>query len=114
MLKIRLNQMNAFRGLKLGAFEQRALAYVKGKYERAYQQQGEQAMRQRIRETIEWAKTAGLNTEEGVIVALELALIYGADFDRKEIWASYIIHRAELEPDEKIERLKNYLIAEAR
>jgi hypothetical protein len=109
MLRIRKEQIAAFYQSSLCAFETRTLIYLAAQYPEEYQRQGENAMRKLIRDTAERAKGYKVDSEAGVVVCIELSLVYGEDFYQRESWATYILSHSELDTEMKVERLKGYL-----
>lgn len=112
MLIIRAEQMATFGDAHGRAFEERALAYLRQTRKKDYARLGEQGSRALISDVSERAGAYGIEAEEGVIVWLDLTLDYGADFDAQEEWAAYILQYDELAADDKVARLKNYVLRE--
>ena len=95
---------------RLREFETRALGFLAHAYPQAVSEHGHDWVRQLLRDTMEWTKTFGVNTEAGVVVCTELSLRYGRDFQTREPWAAYILRHPEMDVQAKVKRLSGYAL----
>jgi hypothetical protein len=87
VLKMRKEQMTAFRAAALADFEERVLAHVARSLPARYATLGEGGVRAVIARGIERAATYRIVSERDVCKFIDLMLVLGDGFDRELAWA---------------------------
>lgn len=107
-MQITTAQFDAFRIDAMQDFEHRALSYLREEHPAYGLENGEAGLRQVLGQSQLQALMVELGTERGIVIWAELLIVYGPRFLEEEPWARYIA-TADLEPAEKIDRLRQYL-----
>ncbi len=105
VLKIRREQIAAFREQARREFEDRTLEHVRSLFREECTILGEEATRERIRKGVEAAGGYGLELEYDVVRYIDLMFIFSPDFDTDAAWAGPILHDETTEPRAKMDRL---------
>ena len=114
MFKIRREQKDAFRTEELYDFEARVADHLRRCFPQRWAALGEDAGRALIRHGIEGASRHGIVTERDVCKFVDLALVFGVDFDRERAWAREILAGVDpRDPSAKLRRLHERAMEEA-
>ena len=109
MLTIRREQMQTFARQSERDFETRAVEHLASENPHALRQRGSEGLLALVRETLDWTRDAGLDSEIGVVVCAGLSLRHGPDFHMHETWARDALAHGFLTHDERVERLSRHL-----
>lgn len=107
MLKLRAEQMEALRAVKLHAFADRLLVHAKHYFPSACRALGEDGTRAHISHAIERARVYDLSTERDLCKYLNLTFSFGRDFDTDpgHAWMGAILRERDSDPSHKLNRL---------
>jgi hypothetical protein len=101
--------MTAFRAAARRDFEKRAIGHLMEKYPEYAQSQGEDGLRQLLRESEIRAKAVDLGAESGIVTWAELSIRFGPQFYIQETWANSIVRARSVDAGERIRRLREHL-----
>jgi hypothetical protein len=104
LLTIRREQMKALVLSRVDVVEDRALAHLRSHFPEQVGVLDEAACRQVIRESARRAAAAGLESEHGILVYLNLVFSFGRHFDERQAWARSALAPG-TEPKGRIEAL---------
>lgn len=107
MLQIRQEQMDEFEKFQFERFVREALKFARETWSEEFGEQGEEAARELILDSVNMAETYNIDQEDQVLAFLNMRYALGSEFpDSDEFaWALAILEDDDLDGDEKIERL---------
>ena len=116
MLRIRKEQMEAFKNDILQKFEDRMSLYLHSQFPEKTQKIQETDLRQMIRTGTFRARKYGVTLEPDVCRFLECMMVHGFNFDTdpKIVWAGKILRDEKMTGREKMNRIDDYEISMLR
>lgn len=94
MLVIRRDQVEVFRALLRERFEDQVLVHVREFFPSRCNALGEDGTRALIRHGIDRARGYGIQREKDVCKYVDIAFVFGRDFDTEQPWAPSILRSA--------------------
>lgn len=116
MLNFNAAQLAALSALQREAFTARMVQRLARKHPEEAARVGEAALRSFVERGRAAAERHGLTTEQQIRLYLDLAAVYGPDFDTREdtFWAGEVLRDPALTPDEKLARVADIATFERR
>jgi len=114
MLKIRMEQMEAFQRDAAQRLEQRALVHVTEFFPEDIARLGDAGAKEFVRDGISRAHAFEFFEEADVYKFIDLLITMGSDFDVKFNWAKQILGERESSPEDRMKRLLACADAELR
>ena len=103
---IRDEQSKVFSAWMAAVFKDRVLNHLCQQFPRQVDSLGEDQVRTRIREGMGRASGYGIVSEQGVCFFIDLAFIFGADFDHQLSWAVKVLDVEHIHESDRLLRLR--------
>jgi hypothetical protein len=108
MLKIEDNQLVILGQAALKQLEPRVLAYLKINHP-DFCESNSDRLSTFFASSLQFARLHGLDSEMAVITICDLVVAYGPRFHHTNQWASYILTNREVNAENRVARLREYL-----
>jgi hypothetical protein len=108
MLKIEDNQLTILGQAALKQLEPRVLAYLHLNYPEFCKSNSDR-LSTFFASSLQFARLHGLDSEMALITICDLVVAHGPRFHHTNQWASYILTNREVDADERVARLREYL-----
>src|SRR4051812_3802933 len=106
MLRLKQEHFDAFAREAQSEFEEEMVAHLYQSFGDVCRPMGEEGVRALIKRGIDDAEGHGITSRRGVCKYLNLAVVFGADFDTREAWAKLILEDGSInDPDMRAEKL---------